>query len=201
MGTDDHDQLEDHGSTEKLVAESTEQQATGIGVVRDVRELKLDLADDVAGEDGDQTEGDGEENTGEHAEGVVGGGQAQGTEGNGLDDGDDGQTLPAQAVEVGVTLGGDGLDAVSVHLLARLAKDGVVGGAIHGGRLVGAGGALDVGLAGRLLVLEGGKTHRNTSRDRRGKGREASSPLSEGKRKSALRVHGSVLGGKGPACR
>ena len=107
VGADHHNEFKHQGGAEELVAKAAEQQTTCIGVGRDFRELEFDLADDVAGEDGDSAEADGEQNAGEHAEGCVGLGQGKCAECDCLNDGDNRQTFPTQAVEVSIAVFGD----------------------------------------------------------------------------------------------
>ena len=118
VGTDYHNEFEHQGGAEELIAKAAEQQTTCIGVGRDLRELEFNLADDVAGKDGDSTEANSEQNAGEHAEGCVRLGQGKCAEGNCLNDGDNCQTFPAQAVEVGIAVFGDLLCALRVPNLA-----------------------------------------------------------------------------------
>ncbi|KAG8418867.1 hypothetical protein J3459_011994 [Metarhizium acridum] len=118
-----HDQLEHQGRAKDLVAEPAQQQPAGVGVAGRLGVPELDLADEPAREDGEEAERDGQEDAGKHAQRVVRGRQAEGAQGHGLDNGDDGEPLPPQPVEMGVARGRDLLQPVLVHFLARLAKD------------------------------------------------------------------------------
>lgn len=123
--TDDHDKLENKGGTEEFVAETAEEETTGICVGRNLGVLQLDLADNVTREDGDGAEADCEEDAREHAENRVCLGQGKCAEGNGLDDCDDCKALPAQTVEVSITVFGNLLCARCLLDLA-LTEDLVV---------------------------------------------------------------------------
>lgn len=94
-----------HGAHE-LVAKLAHEQAAGVGVVADVGELELDLADDVGRVDGDEAKPHTGDDAGDHAQGGESGGDGQRAEGDGLDDQHDGQALPAEAVKLLVALGG-----------------------------------------------------------------------------------------------
>lgn len=98
-------QLKREHGTDDFVTPAAKHELTCVGVVRYVRELDLDRTDDVTGVDSHKTETNAKDNTGDHTEGGEGGGERQTAEGDGLDDEDDGETLPAEAVEVGATLG------------------------------------------------------------------------------------------------
>ena len=105
-GEEDEEQHE-HDAGE-LVAEFAPHQSDGIGVVLDVRVLQSDLADDVAGIDGDQAEADRHDDAGDHAQGSESTGDAEGAQGYGFHDQADGQSLPSQLVVFHLALGDGG---------------------------------------------------------------------------------------------
>lgn len=151
--TDQEDELEREHDTDEFVAELAHEQLPGVGVVCDMRERELDLTDDVRGVDGDETETDAEDDTGDHAKTRKGRGDRQGTKGDGLDDEHDRQALPAQPVEFCVTLRGLALlQVVDVRYLADLClaeharallaltgADGLLGLLVGGARFLGGG--------------------------------------------------------------
>ena len=102
---DEEDELEHKHGANDFVACAAGNETTGITIVSNIGESNLDLADQVTGVDGEETKSNGQNNTGNHAEGGKGRGQTQTTEGNGLDNENDGQALPAQTVKVSSTLG------------------------------------------------------------------------------------------------
>ena len=112
--TDYHDQFQNEGGTKDFITDATEKKAAGVRIGRDLRVLQFDLTDEVACENGNATEGDGEENAREHAEGCVCLRQAEGAECDSFDNGNDGQAFPAQAVEVGIAIGSNLLDALRI---------------------------------------------------------------------------------------
>ena len=123
--TDDHNEFEDEGGTKEFIAEAAKKQAPGISVGSNFRILQLDLTNEVAGEDGNAAKSECEENTRKHAKGRVCLGQRKSTESNSLDNGDNRETLPAQTVEVCVTIFGNLLRSLGVPDLT-LAEDLVV---------------------------------------------------------------------------
>ncbi|KAI6772843.1 hypothetical protein HG530_003801 [Fusarium avenaceum] len=65
-----------------------------------LRVLDLDLADDPRRVDGDESDADRADDAGHHAQRGEGAGDGQRAEGYGLDDEDDGEALPAETVEL-----------------------------------------------------------------------------------------------------
>ncbi len=142
--SDEESELEGKHGTDELVAKATHHELTGVGVVRNLRELDLDLADNVAGVDGDDAHTDAHDDAGDHSERSKCRGNGERTESNGLDDEADGELLPTETVELVVTLRPL---LLLVHvvlfaaiLLSLLAKHGL----LHGTRL---------GHLGRIIVL------------------------------------------------
>ena len=62
----------------QLVAESAAHEAHGVGVVLNMRILQLDLADDIAGIDGDQSEAHGHDDARHHSQAGEGARHAEG---------------------------------------------------------------------------------------------------------------------------
>lgn len=153
MRTDQEDKLQREHDTDEFVAELAHEQLSGIGIVRDVRERELDLADDVGGVDGDETETDTEDDTGDHAQFRESRRDRQGTKSDGLDDEHDCQAFPAQPVEFCVALRGLALlhvvpvrhltdlclaeHAGAGALLALTGADGLLGLLVGGAHLLG----------------------------------------------------------------
>ena len=61
-----HQEEDKHGARE-FVAEFAPHQAHGVGIVLNMGMLELDLADDIAGIDGDETEAHGHDDAGDHS--------------------------------------------------------------------------------------------------------------------------------------
>ena len=117
VGADDEDELENKHEADDLVAPTTEHDSTDVGIVGNLGVLELGLTDNVSRVDADEAHGDRENDARNHTEGSEGAGKRQRAEGNSLDDEDDGQTLPAETVELGMALLSLGLleDDVVVH--------------------------------------------------------------------------------------
>lgn len=151
MRSHNHHQFENKSSSKYLVANTSiaaEEQSPGFGIVGHMREGQFDLTDEVAREYGDQTNGDRQEDSRKHSEGVVGRGQAEGAQCDGLDNGDDGEALPPETVEVSAALGGDLLQLAVVHLVARLPEHAAL---VNGPRVA----VLDLLSVRTVLVLGG----------------------------------------------
>jgi len=128
----------EHGSR-KLISETSPDQPHGIRVVVDGGILEFDLADDVAGVDGHEAESDAHDDTGHHAEGGKGTGHTERTQGNGLDNEANGQSLPSEAIElVRALANGGGL--FEVELGVALLAVGRAGGVDREGMVVHDGG-------------------------------------------------------------
>lgn len=116
--TNGENEFERKHDTHELVAKLAHQQASSIGVVGDMRVFQLDLTDNVRRVHGDETQADAQNHTGDHAQRGKGRGNTERAERDGLNQEDNGQALPSQAVEMGGTLGGLLLlDVVAVQLL------------------------------------------------------------------------------------
>ena len=89
----------EHGSAE-LVASSSPDQSHRIRVVFDLWILDGDLADDVAGVDGYQTDSDGQDDSCDHPEVCKCGRDAKSSQSDCLDDEADCEFLPSELVEL-----------------------------------------------------------------------------------------------------
>lgn len=92
-------ELEDEHDIDQFIAEAAEHEPSCIGIVGDLRELELDLTDDVTGIDGDKSQTNTADDTSHHTQGREGGGDRQTTKRNGLHDEHNGQTLPSETAE------------------------------------------------------------------------------------------------------
>lgn len=119
MRADQEGELQRKHDTDEFIAKLAHHQLTSIGIVRNLREGQLDLADDVTGINGNETDPDTQDDTRNHTQRRKRRGQTEAAEGNSLDDEDDGETLPAQAVEVVLAL--CRLALLEVRQLRRLA--------------------------------------------------------------------------------
>lgn len=124
--SDNHDKLSNQCGTKHFVSESAEEQSSSISIVGRSGEGQFDLANDVTREDAYESKSNGEEDAGEHAQGVVSRGQTQRTQRNSFDNGDDGEALPAKTMEVSIAGGGNLLDSIIFKLLAGFSKQGFV---------------------------------------------------------------------------
>lgn len=100
MRADEEDKLHGEHEADNLVTGAAPEECADISVVGDLGELDLDLADDVAGVNGDETETDAGDDTSNHTEGGEAAGETQTAEGDGLDDEDDCEALPSETVEM-----------------------------------------------------------------------------------------------------
>lgn len=134
--THEQNQLQGKHGSNKLVSKATSNQSTGISVVGNLGKLDLDHANKVTCVDGEETKTNGAENTGNHAESGKSTGQRERSEGNGLDDEDNGQTPPSQTMEFLLALLGLGALNVLAELIACLAGDGSIVEHVGGGVLL-----------------------------------------------------------------
>lgn len=104
MRSNNEDQEEHEHDTSQLVSESAPDETHGVGIVVHVWELELDLSNDVRGVDGKQTDGDGENNTRYHADSGESAWDTERPQCNGLDNQANGQSLPAESLELGLAL-------------------------------------------------------------------------------------------------
>ena len=126
MRSDNHDKFSNQCGTKHFVSESAQQQSSSISIVGCSGEGQFHLANDVTREDAYESKSNGEEDAGKHAQGVVSRGQTQRAQRNSFDDGDDGEALPAKAMEVSIASGGNLLDSIIFKLLACFSKQGLV---------------------------------------------------------------------------
>ncbi|KAL8885949.1 MAG: hypothetical protein Q9192_006563 [Flavoplaca navasiana] len=116
VGASQEDQDENEHDARELVAEFPPHKCDGISIVLDMWVLQLDLADKVAGPNGDESDANSHQHTGDHAEGRKGTGETERAQGNGFDDEADCQSLPAQLVVLEFTHG----DGTASHLFLEL---------------------------------------------------------------------------------
>ena len=93
-------ELQTQHQVQNLVSPSTKHLATGFGVVGDVRELDLDLTDNVTGVDRNEANANAADDTRHHAQSGKGLRNGQTSQRNSLDDQNDSQALPSQSVEL-----------------------------------------------------------------------------------------------------
>lgn len=115
---DKEDELQTEHGTDQFVSKAAGHESSGICVVLDLGELDLDLANNVTRVDGDESQANCHNDTSNHTQGGKGSRDTQTSEGDGFDNKDDGQTSPAETVEVGMSLGLDLADLTD-GLLAR----------------------------------------------------------------------------------
>ena len=106
---DDEDELKDEHEADDFVANSAKQDTTNVGVVGNLGVLQLGLANNVSRVDADEAHRDRENDARDHAESSERTGERQRTESDSLDDEDNGQTLPAETVELFLAILGLGL--------------------------------------------------------------------------------------------
>lgn len=129
MRAHEKEQLEDEHDVDQLIAKTAHYQPSGIRIIGDLWKLDLDLADDVAGIDSNQTNAHRADHPGDHAQRREGGRNGQTPQRDGLDDEDYRQTLPAQTA---VFLNTQLIDVAVISLpLAQLARQ--IGVVVPGG--------------------------------------------------------------------
>lgn len=143
VGAREEQQLQNQHDSDKLITKTTHYELSGVGIVGNQGKLQLHLADHITGVNGNQTDAHGTDNAGDHTQGRESRRNRQTSEGNSLDDEDNGETLPAQTVELLDTMLVDVLFALTdladhitivdgrrVHLALLLAErlHGLVGG-------------------------------------------------------------------------
>lgn len=104
---DKEDELQTEHGTDQFVSEAAGHESSGICVVLDLGELDLDLANNVTRVDGDESQANGHDDTSNHTQRGKSSRDTQTSQGDGFDNKDDGQTSPAETVEVGMSLGLD----------------------------------------------------------------------------------------------
>lgn len=136
--TDKEDEEQCEHDTSQLVSEASPDELDGIGVVLNVRVLQLDLANNVGRVDGDETDANTEDNTGDHSDGSESAGHTEGAERDGLDDQEGGELHPSQAVVLLLALvdGGGALEVAIIFLLGGEAGAGLAAFLGQGGRVV-----------------------------------------------------------------
>jgi hypothetical protein len=137
--TNQEDEEEGEHDASQLVAEAAPDELDGIGVVLNVRVLQLDLANNVGRVDGDETDANTEDDTGNHADGGESAGHTERAERDGLDDQEGGELHPSQAVVLLLALvhGGGALEIAVIFLLAGEAGARLAAFLGQGGGVVG----------------------------------------------------------------
>lgn len=165
---DKQDQLKCKHATDEFVTKASPElatnlladQATSIGVMRSVREHDLDLSDNITGVNSEETKTNGADGTGDHTESGKSRGQTQRTEGDSLDNENNSETLPAETVEVSLTLGSLLLFEIGARQVGDLTLDGVakhaimlLGGSLGLGSLLGDVGRVGSGFPDRVFLV------------------------------------------------